>query len=133
MILLDTHVLVWLVAGLPSLGKQAKKVADQALVKDELSVSAISFWEIALLHQRRRLILEQPIGAWRTRLLELGLHEIPVDGEIGIAATSMSNFHPDPADRFITATALLSGAALLTADKQILEWSGKVKRINANR
>lgn len=133
MILLDTHVLVWLVAGLPALGKQAKKVADQALVKDELSVSAISFWEIASLHQRRRLILEQPIDAWRTRLLELGLHEIPVNGEIGIAATSMSNFHPDPADRFITATALLSGAALLTADQQILEWSGKVRRINANR
>lgn len=133
MILLDTHVLVWLVAGLPALGKQAKKVADQALGKDELSVSAISFWEIALLQQRRRLILEQPIDAWRTRLLELGLHEIPVDGEIGIAATSMSNFHPDPADRFITATALLSGAALLTADQQILEWSGKVRRINANR
>ncbi len=133
MILLDTHVLVWLVAGLPALGKQAKKVADQALVKDELSVSAISFWEIALLHQRRRLILEQPIDAWRTRLLELGLHEIPVDGKIGIAATSMSNFHPDPADRFITTTSLLSGAALLTADQQILEWSGKVRRINANR
>ena len=133
MILLDTHVLVWLVEGLPALGKQAKKVADEALMKDELSVSAISFWEIALLHQRRRLILEQPIAAWRTRLLELGLHEIPIDGEIGIAATSMSNFHPDLADRFITATALLSGAALLTADKQILDWSGKVRRINANR
>lgn len=57
MILLDTHVLVWLVEGLPVLGKQAKKISDQALVKDELSVSAISFWEIALLHQRRRVIL----------------------------------------------------------------------------
>ena len=45
----------------------------------------------------------------------------------------MSNFHPDPADRFITATALLSGATLLTADKQILEWPGTVRRINANR
>jgi PIN domain nuclease of toxin-antitoxin system len=45
----------------------------------------------------------------------------------------MSNFHPDPADRFIIATALLSGAALITADKQILEWSRKVRRINANR
>ena len=86
-----------------------------------------------LLHQRRRLMQEQPIDAWRTRLLELGLHEIPLNSEIGIVATSMSNFHPDPADRFITATALLSGAALLTADQQILEWSGKVRRINANR
>ncbi|MGB0910908.1 MAG: type II toxin-antitoxin system VapC family toxin [Nitrospirales bacterium] len=133
MIILDTHVLVWLAEGLPTLGKQARKIADRALADDELSVSAISFWEIALLQQRGRLILEQPIGAWRVRLLELGLHEIPVNGEIGIMATTMKNFHQDPADRFITATALLSGSSLVTADKKILDWSGKVRRFNANR
>ena len=72
MILLDTHVLVWLVEGLPVLGKQAKKFADQAFVKDELAVSAMSFWEIALLHQRRRLILEQSIDVWRTPTVRVG-------------------------------------------------------------
>ena len=133
MILLDTHALIWLAEGLPALGKQAKKIADQALAEDALAVSAISFWEIALFHQKERITLIQPVSAWRKQLLEFGLHELPVDGEIGIAATTLANFHSDPADRFITATALILGASLLTADKRILEWSGKVKRINASR
>ncbi|GJL55994.1 MAG: PIN domain-containing protein [Nitrospirales bacterium] len=133
MTLLDTHVLVWLVEGLPAIGKQAKKIADRALANDELSVSAISFWEIALLHQRGRLILGQPVDVWRAQLLEMGLHEVPIDGEVGIKATTMSNFHPDPTDRFITATAILSRASLVTADKQILQWPGNIKRVNAAR
>ena len=133
MIVLDTHVLVWLAEGDPSLGTRARKLADRALLDDELTVSAISFWEIALLQERGRLQLVQPIVAWRTRLLGWGLTEIPVTGEIGIAAMTLARFHKDPADRLITATALLNGAFVLTADKRILQWSGKVKKINATR
>jgi len=132
-ILLDTHALVWLAEGLPALGKQARKIADHALAEDALAVSAISFWEIALLHQKERITLTQSVSAWRKQLLEFGLHELPVDGEIGIAATTLANFHADPADRFITATAFILGASLLTADTRILQWTGKVRRINASR
>ncbi len=57
MILLDTHALVWLAEGLPALGKKARASADQALAEDALAVSAISLWEIALLHQKDRLTL----------------------------------------------------------------------------
>ncbi len=133
MILLDTHALVWLTEGLPALGKKARAIADQALAEDALAVSAISFWEIALLHQRERITLTQGVSAWRNQLLEFGLHELPVDGEIGIAATMLANFHADPADRFITASAVFFGAALLSADKRILKWPGKVQRIDASR
>lgn len=133
MILLDTHALVWLSEGLPALGKQARKIADQALAEDALAVSAISFWEIALLHQKERIILTQDVSAWRNQLLEFGLHELPVDGEIGIAATTLANFHADLADRFIIASAVFFGASLLTADKRILQWTGKVQRIDASR
>ena len=133
MILLDTHALVWLAEGLPALGKQARKIADQALAEDALAVSAISFWEIALLHQRERIALTQSVSAWRNQLLELGLHEIPLDGEIGITSTALENFHADPADRFITASAVFFGASLLTADKRILQWTGNVQCIDASR
>jgi len=133
MIVLDTHVLVWLAEGDSSLGTRARKLADQALLDDELAVSAISFWEIALLQKRGRLQLVQHIVAWRTRLLSWGLTEIPVTGDIGIAANTLAKFHKDPADRLITATAFLNGAFILTADKRILQWSGKVRKINARR
>ena len=133
MILLDTHALVWLSEGLPALGKQARKIADQGLADDALAVSAVSFWEIALLHQKGRISLTQDVAAWRKQLLEMGLREFPVDGEIGIAATRLANFHADPADRFITASAIFFGASLLTADKRILQWTGNVQCIDASR
>jgi PIN domain nuclease of toxin-antitoxin system len=132
-ILLDTHVLIWLVEGLPELGKKARTMAEQAFTEDGLAVSALSFWEVALLHQKGRIVLTHPIQSWRNQVLELGLQELPVNGDIAIAATTLTHFHADPADRFITATALLSGASLLTADQRILQWKGAVHRLNANR
>ncbi len=133
MMLLDTHALVWLVEGLPELGKVARKRIDQALSDDALGVSSISFWEIALLQQKQRIGISQPILAWRHHLFEVGIQEIPMNGEIGIAATTLEHFHADPADRFITATALLLSASFLTADQRILRWAGPVKRIDASR
>jgi len=68
---------------------------------------------------------------WRQDLLSLGLIEIPVDGDIGIVAVHLENLHSDPADRLIIATALLRSAVLVTADQRILDWPGKLERINA--
>ena len=56
--------------------------------------------------------------------------EIPMDGKIGIRAASLDDFHGDPADRLIVATAL-AGHRLTTADQRILDWSGKLNRLRA--
>ena len=66
--------------------------------------------------------------SWRATLLDDGLIEIPVDGDIGIRANSLVNFHADPADRIIVATAL-EGHQLVTADQRILDWPGNVMRL----
>ena len=58
--------------------------------------------------------------------------EIPVSGDIGIAAVNLRNFHRDPADRIITATTLIYSAQLITADTAILSWSGDLDRHNAS-
>ena len=60
-----------------------------------------------------------------------GLQEIKVDGDIAIAAAQLGDFHDDPADRFIVATASLAGAALITADQRILDWKGTLRRQDA--
>jgi PIN domain nuclease of toxin-antitoxin system len=132
-ILLDTHALIWLAEGHPQLGDRARQLADHALAHDGLGVSAITFWEIAMLHQRGRIQLLQPVAAWRQRLIEHGVREWPVTGEVGMAAAALLEFHPDPADRFITATALLHGTTLVTADDRILAWSGALQRHNARQ
>ena len=130
MILLDTHVLLWLRAGDSRLGSRAQDEIDRAWSAGELAVSAISFWEVAMLNAKGRIKLDEDVLAWRRRQLEQGMIEIAVDGEIGIRAVSLENFHPDPADRIIVATAL-GGHRLATADSRILEWPGQLSRISA--
>jgi len=130
-ILLDTHVLVWLTQGSSEMGAAARETANQALAGDQLAVSGITFWEIAMLHRKQRLRLLQPLCAFRRDVLELGVVEIPVTGEIGIEAATLQEMHSDPADRMIVATASLSRATLLTADQRILDWAGALHTFDA--
>ena len=130
MMLLDTHVLVWLDAGSDKLGKQARRAIEAAFEADDLAVCAISFWELAMLQQRGRIALP-PLRAWRKELLDMGLREIVVDGEIGLGATELQDFHPDPADRLIVAAAIRRDAVLVSADARILEWRASLERVDA--
>jgi len=100
-IVMDTHTLVWLTEGNEKLGNQAKRIIRQALDEQRLFVSAISFWEVALLCKKHRIYLATPVSAWRSKLLTNRLQEIPVTGEIAVLSTQLSDFHADPADRFI--------------------------------
>ena len=129
--LLDTHALVWLAQGDEQLGTESLELADRASKEDGLLVSAFSFWEVAMLVRRRRLNLTQPPASWRTTVLELGIIEIAISGEIGILAAELEDFHPDPADRVIAATAVARGATLITADRRILNWTSLLQRRDA--
>ena len=133
MIVLDTHVLVWLDQGLPELGPRCRGLADGALKDDALTVSAITFWEVAMLVARKRLALELTVDQWRRDLLAAGLREIPVDGRVGVRAASLTGLHRDPADRIIAATAELHEASLATADRRLLDWRSEVLRLDARR
>ncbi len=130
MILLDTQALIWARFSDRRLGRQARREIDGAARESNLAVSAISFWELAMLHAKGRLTLLQDVAAWRDMLLRDGLVEIPVDGAIGIRANELADFHADPADRLIVATAL-GGHRLVTADRRILDWPGSLERLDA--
>ena len=130
MILADTHTLIWLWAGTSQLGTGARREMDDALRGEELAVSAMTFWEVAMLREKGRLDFPEDVGLWRRELLAQGIVEIPVDGEIGIRANTLPGFHADPADRIIVATAL-DGHRLLTADEMILAWDGNLDRLDA--
>ncbi len=130
MILLDTHVMLWLRLGVPRLGTNARREIDQAWQSNEVGVSAISFWEVAMLKDKGRIRFPMDVGRWRREQLAQGLIEISVDGEIATRAGLLPNMHGDPADRLIVATAL-SGHRLVTADQRILDWSGQLNRLDA--
>lgn len=129
--MLDTHVLLWLDAASPRLGARAIKVIEAAHYAGEVMVSSISFWEIGTLLRKGRLELEMDLAAWRSDLLEQGVVELPVTGEIGIRAAALLEFGGDPADRLIAATALQHGLTLMTADKAILASPLRSRMIDA--
>jgi len=131
MIVLDTHAVVWATLQKRKLGRKTKALLDRWWVGGRVAISAMSFWEIALLLSRRRLALPAPLLEWRSQLLAAGLIELPVDGAIGIRARELSGLPDDPADRLIVATALNYGAALVTADARLLAWKHLLERHDA--
>ena len=130
-ILLDTNALIWAMDGDQRLGPASRDIADQALRDNLLFVSAISFWEIALLTTQARLKLAYSNSQWRQNALGLGIEEIALTGEIGILAAELEGLPGDQADRIITATAMLRGQTLLTSDQRILAWQGNLARHDA--
>lgn len=85
-----------------------------------------------MLRKRGRIELRLETIEWRERPMEEGLVELPVDGEIGIRAASLPDFHADPAHRLIVATAL-AGHRLVTADRRMLEWPRAFVKLDATR
>jgi PIN domain nuclease of toxin-antitoxin system len=129
-ILLDTHAAIWILRDDAALGKKARGAAVAALADAQLAISAISFWEIALLIAKGRLRSLDDADETRRQMTRAGIRELPLTGEIAILAVGL-NLHGDPADRFIVATAIAHHASLMTADELLLGWRSKVRRINA--
>ena len=137
MIVLDTHVLIWAMDGERRLGTDATAAITAAAQVDEVGISAVTPWEIALLAERGRLRLTREVGAWIKAALALpGLRLIALEPEIAVDSARLpGTFHADPADRLIVATARQYGAPLFTADYAILSYAagGHVQAIDALR
>ena len=133
MLLLDTHVLIWLDEGNARIGKTALTLIDESLASGQLGVATISFWEVAMLVEKQRLTMLTELDIWRADLLQAGLVEIPLQGATAIRAAQLALFHGDPADRMIVATAIENSATLMTADEKILSWSRFHHAIDARR
>ena len=132
--LLDTHVLVWLMEGNERLGQKSREMIRIATQTDSLYVSAITPWEVAMLVSKGRLSFSLEIGKWLGMALAMpGIRMTPLSVEISIASTQLPcEFHSDPADRIIVATARHIGATLVTEDKLILTYS-KANHLKTHR
>ena len=137
MIVLDTHVLLWAVEDERRLGPEARAAIAAAGDSDDIGISAITPWEIALLVERGRLRLAQEVSAWIRSVLALpGIKLLPIDPATATDSARLPGaFRADPADRLIIATARQCGAPLLTADFAILSYAagGHVHTIDATR
>jgi PIN domain nuclease of toxin-antitoxin system len=130
-ILLDTHVLIWLDEASPRLGVSAVEKIDRAFHSGKAMVSAISFWEVGMLVRKGRIRMDMDLAVWRNDFLEQGLIEVPVTGDISIRAAGFDDFHGDPADRLIASTAVQNTASLLTADERLLNSKLAIRCLDA--
>ena len=128
MILLDTHVVVWWTNGdLQRLSPQARErieQATQANTDQQLLISTISCWEVAMLVQRGRLGLRLASDRWLELVAAIpAVRLLPLEPSVAVAATTLPEpFHPDPADRFLVSQARALGIPLITADSKIRDY-----------
>lgn len=132
MILLDTHIFVWLNQNDPRLTNYHRQVIEKER-EYGLGISTISLIEIARLVSAERIILPLPIQEWfEISLSQEGIMLISITPAIAIDAQTLpGDFHKDPADRIIVATARVSDVPVVTVDKKILDYSF-VKTISPN-
>jgi PIN domain nuclease of toxin-antitoxin system len=124
-IVLDTHVLLWWVSGVTGrISPSARAALDAETRGGTILVSAISAWEIALLVARKRLELTLGVGDWLKTVAEVpGVDFVAVDRTLSVDSVELpGEFHRDPADRIIVATARSRACPLLTADEKILAY-----------
>ncbi|MSP59276.1 MAG: PIN domain-containing protein [Myxococcales bacterium] len=116
LVVLDTHVALWWSADPKRLSARAAAAIAAA---DRLGVPTIVFWEVSLLLRKRKLALALPVAEWAEKLCRIPRVEpLPLTVELAILADSLP-MHPDPADRFIVASAVIQKAQLITKDRLI--------------
>jgi PIN domain nuclease of toxin-antitoxin system len=121
-IVLDTHIWIWFVTQefemFPFHWRELIETANQ------VGISPVSCYEVALAQQRGRLELPCSVDRWLQEALEpTGITLFPLTAKIAYKAVNLSPVHKDPFDRLIIATALTYKAKLASIDNLFSQYS----------
>jgi len=120
-VLLDTHTLLWWQAESPRLSASARTAVTSART---VLVSPISCWEVSMLVAKGRVRLDRPTADWvRALFAQDGVTVADVTPDIAVDAAELPEFHGDPADRFIYATARSLHSRLIMKDANLRRYA----------
>ena len=121
--LLDTHIWIWWMLEDPRLPKARREALDSLPSNHRPFLADISLWEASLLLSKGRLVIEQDPESWLLLAASPAVVQLcPISP--GIAAEMgrlPEEFHQDPADRLIVATARNKHLPLATMDRKIID------------
>ena len=119
--LLDTHILVWLVGDSPSLSVVARSLLKGA---QELQVSSISLWEIAIKASLGKMRVDQ--ARLDAEIEQIGARPLAVTAAHARAVRALPLIHNDPFDRMLVAQAMSEPLHFMTHDAALRAYSDLV-------
>ena len=118
-LLLDTHILLWSLLDASKIGKHLAGELERA--DNELWLSPLTVWEVIVLSEKRRVVLEPDPVTWiRDVLSTIPFQEAMVNHEVTMRSRLIRLPHGDPVDRFLAATAAVYELTLVTTDERLL-------------
>ena len=124
MILLDTHVWWWILSEPERVSEKVHDIIQSTRPK-ERAIASISIWEFAMMASRGRIQLSISPKKWIDYAVnKTGLQVLELNGKIAVESCNLpGNFHKDPADRIIVATARIHEATLITKDQKMIDYT----------
>ncbi len=124
-LILDTHVFVWYLEGI-NLTQEYIELIDRVKQNNNLYISAISIWEIAMLSAKAKIVFSIGRNEWVERVLKIsGLNLLELNISL-IESTTLPHYeHKDLADRMIISTCRFTDSHLITFDQKIIDYANK--------
>ena len=119
MILLDTHVLIWMSSDPNRLSKKAREAIRNARQKTGVAVASITLWELAWAAENHRILISGSVETFVRETVSRVITREMTPEIVALAVRLPPEFPKDPADRLIASTAMVDGIPLVTADARI--------------
>ena len=126
-LLLDTHVILWMVSSEGGLSPQGNDLVQDP--ENKLWFSVVTLWEVTIKRTLDRPDFRTEARVLRAGLLRNGFQEIAVEGRHCLALADLPLLHSDPFDRLLIAQAMSEGMQLVTADRKVAAYDGPIVKV----